>query len=166
MNVINKLFFFFMLMGFCNISYAQKEPQDIWSGNYALNSINNHKVITIDTLLIAKTTDANPKEIAARYESDLARWTLTSKREGGKEQQIVRRFLFDEEDKDDAYKEFGWTDLYKSGKMNCIDGGHFFICQTEPNTKVKFGIDEKFVTKTGVFGIWLHYGLVELQKVK
>lgn len=63
-------------------------------------------------------------------------------------------------------KKFSWTDLYKAGKMNCIDGGHFFICQTLANSDVKFGQNENYLTNTGIFGIWLHYGVVELKKIK
>lgn len=160
---MNKLFFFLIILGY-HASYAQQKIQDdLWTGSYEVHLKNGEKVTTVDTLVVVKTADADPNKLAARYESDLARWMLTSKI---KEEKIVRRFLFDPEDDEDAYKEFGWTDLHKSGKMNCIDGGHFFICQTEPNTTVTFNKDETYLTKTGVFGIWLHYGIVELQKIK
>jgi hypothetical protein len=163
---MNKLFFI-LLITLCIISYAQqkKEP-DLWTGSYLLHPKNGDTTTNADTLVIVKSADANPKDVAARYESDLARWALTSKKEGDKQKKIIRRFLFDVENDEDAYKEFGWTDLHKSGKMNCIDGGHFFICQTEPNTTVRFNKEETYLTKTGVFGIWLHYGVVELQKIK
>lgn len=164
---MKNIFLFFAFISLCNVSYAQKKIQnDIWSGSYVINSVNNKSLKTSDTLVIAKTADADPKEIAARYESDLLRWMMTSTKGGDKEEKIIRRFLFDPENKNDGYEEFDWTDLHKTGKMNCIDGGHFFICQTEPNTEVKFGKEEKIITKTGVFGVWLHYGLVELQKIK
>lgn len=163
---MNKLFLFFIVM-LCNLLYAQqKTTTDLWSGSYVVNPKNEDYSANVDTLVIAKTADADPNKIATRYKSDLTRWTLTSKKEGDKEKQIVNRFLFDVENKEDAYKEFGWTDLHKSGKMNCIDGGHFFICQTEPNTVVRFNKEETYLTKTGVFGIWLHYGIAELQKIK
>ena len=51
------------------------------------------------------------------------------------------------------------------GKMNCIDGGHFFICQSEPETLVKFGKEESYFSKTGIFGIWLHKGLFNLNRI-
>lgn len=160
---MNKLFFFLIILGY-HASYAQQKIQDdLWTGSYEVHLKNGEKVTIVDTLVVVKTADADPNKLAARYESDLARWKLTS---NIKEEKIVRRFLFDPEDDEDAYKEFGWTDLHKSGKMNCIDGGHFFICQTEPNTTVTFNKDETYLTKTGVFGIWLHYGIVELQKIK
>jgi hypothetical protein len=163
---MNKLFFI-LLITLCEMSYAQQKKQpDLWTGSYLLHPKNGDTTTNADTLVIVKTADANPKDIPAKYESDLARWALTSKKEGDKEKKIVRRFLFDVENDEDAYKEFGWTDLHKSGKMNCIDGGHFFICQTEPNTTVRFNKEETYLTETGVFGIWLHYGVVELQKIK
>lgn len=149
------------------MSYAQKKTAgDLWSGSYVVTSKNEDQHADTDTLIITKTADADPDKIPAQYKSDLERWTLTSAKGGDKEKQIVNRFLFDIKNKKDAYAEFGWTDLHKSGKMNCIDGGHFFICQTEPNTEVRFNKEENFFTKTGIFGIWLHYGLVELEKIK
>lgn len=163
---MNKLFFLFTII-VCSMSYAQKKTgSDLWSGSYVMISKNEDQHADIDTLIIKKTADADPDKIPAKYTSDLVRWSLSSAKEGDKDQQTVKRFLFDIEHKKDAYAEFGWTNLHKSGKMNCIDGGHFFICQTDPNTEVKFSKEEKFFTKTGIFGIWLHYGLVELKKIK
>ena len=46
-----------------------------------------------------------------------------------------------------------------------FDGGHFFICKTDPNSNVELKGDKPFKTKSGVFGIWLHYGLVTLKKL-
>ncbi|NML71935.1 phosphate ABC transporter permease [Chryseobacterium sp. RP-3-3] len=162
---MKNFFLITLLIGFSDLLSAQKKQErDIWSGTYLVNEINN-KVSTItDTLVMSRIKDASPKEIPAKEESDLARWSMTSKRDGGKDKITVKQFLFDVEDDEDGYKEFGWTDLHKEGKMNCIDGGHFFICQTQPNTTVMFGKDESYFTKTGIFGIWLHYGVVELQK--
>lgn len=163
---MNKLFFFLIILGY-NVSYAQQKAKtDLWTGSYILYPTNGDNATNADTLVIVKTADADPKEIAAKYKSDLARWVLTSKKEGDKDKKIIRRFLFDVENDENSYEEFGWTDLHKIGKMNCIEGGHFFICQTEPNTTVRFNKDETYFTKTGVFGIWLHYGVVELQKIK
>ncbi|MDQ0067689.1 phosphate ABC transporter permease [Chryseobacterium lathyri] len=139
--------------------------KDIWSGTYLVNELNNGVSGITDTLVVASMKDADPKGIPVKEESDMVRWSLISKRDGDKDKATVRQFSFDGENDRDAYKEFGWTELHKEGKMNCIDGGHFFICQTQPNTSVTFGKDEKYFTKTGVFGIWLHYGIVELQKI-
>lgn len=154
-----------MLIGVSTLLSAQKKTEkDIWSGNYIVNTLNREGSKTEDTLIITRIKEADPDEIPSKEESDLARWSMISKRDGGKDKITVKRFLFDVENKEDAYEEFGWTDLHKQGKMDCIDGGHFFICQTQPNTTVTFGKEETYLTKTGVFGIWLHYGVVELQK--
>ncbi|MDN5422937.1 MAG: phosphate ABC transporter permease [Chryseobacterium sp.] len=165
MNLVKNFFLMIMLTGVsCLLSAQKKKEKDIWSGTYLVNEINKGVSTTTDTLVVIRIKDADPKEIPAKEKSDLARWSMTSKRDGGKDKIIIKRFLFDIEDDRDAYKEFGWTDLHKDGKMNCMDGGHFFICQTQPDTTVMFGKDESYVTKTGIFGIWLHYGVVELQK--
>lgn len=166
MNLTKKLFLFSILIGLSDLLSAQKLiKSDIWSGTYIVQSVNKESSGVVDTLIITKTKDVNPKEVAARYESDVARWIIGSKKNGDKEKSVIQRFLFDIENKEDGYKEFGWTDLHEKGKMNCIDGGHFFICQTEPNTKVNFNQEETYLTKTGIFGIWLHYGIVELKKI-
>ncbi|MDH6250806.1 hypothetical protein M2347_000533 [Chryseobacterium sp. H1D6B] len=165
MNLMKGFFFILMLVGLSDLLAAQKKTEpDIWSGTYVLNPVNKAGSNNADTLIIAKTKDADPKEVAARYESDLARWTIASKKDGAQEKAVIKRFLFNLEDKEDEYEEFGWTELHKEGKMNCIDGGHFFICQTAANSTVRFSKDETYLTKTGIFGIWLHYGVVELQK--
>ncbi|REC79815.1 phosphate ABC transporter permease [Chryseobacterium elymi] len=159
--------FFLMLIGLSGLLSAQKNTgKDIWSGTYLVNEINNGVVRITDTLVVARIKDADPNEVPAKEKFNLARWSMVSKRDGGKDKATIKQFLFDVEKDRDAYKEFGWTDLHKAGKMNCIDGGHFFICQTQPGTSITFGKDEKYFTKTGVFGIWLHYGIVELEKSK
>lgn len=156
----------FTLLVFFTMAHAQEK--DIWTGQYSAKPLKNDLAVleNTDTLIIEKTTDANRDAVAGKYESDLLRWTLFSKKEGNHDKIEVRRFLYDLENDENEYDEFGWTDLHANGKMECLDGGHFFICQTQPNTLVKFSKEESFVTKTGIFGIWLHFGLVELEKVK
>ncbi|MCT3810509.1 phosphate ABC transporter permease [Elizabethkingia anophelis] len=164
---MKKLFFAFIITGVFSCIYAQKNTKtDIWSGSYGLYAIKDNLMKASDTLIIERVADAKADEVAGRYQSDLARWAVTSTKGGKKDQAIIRRFLFAPEDKEDQYKEFGWTELYRNGKMNCIDGNHFFICQTEPKTKVLFNGKEEFYTRTGIFGIWLHYGIVDLKKLK
>lgn len=164
---MKKLFLVFIATGLLGKLSAQKHTKaDIWSGAYGVYAIKDSLMKASDTLVIERIADAKADEVAARYESDLARWAITSTKESKKDQTIIRRFLFVPEDKEDQYKEFGWTELYRNGKMNCIDGNHFFICQTEPKTKVRFNDKEEFYTRTGIFGIWLHYGIVDLKKLK
>ena len=164
---MKKLLFTFIITGLFSYIYAQKNTKtDIWSGSYGLYAIKDSLIKASDTLIIERVADAKADEVAGRYQPDLARWAVTSTKGGKKDQTIIRRFLFAPEDKEDQYKEFGWTELYRNGKMNCIDGNHFFICQTEPKTKVLFNGKEEFYTRTGIFGIWLHYGIVDLKKLK
>lgn len=166
MDLIRNGCIFLLLIGLSGLVSAQKKAQkDIWSGTYSVNEKKSDgSFTTTDTLVIARIQDADIKQVPGREKSDLVRWSMTSKRDGGKDKITVKQFLFDPANDRDAYKEFGWTALHKEGKMNCIDGGHFFICQTLPNTTVTFGKEETYVTQTGIFGIWLHYGVVELQK--
>jgi hypothetical protein len=143
---------------------AQKTAKaDIWSGEYAVYPTND-LTKSAGSMTILKLKDLKANDLPVKLQADLERWNLMSEQENKKDSTTVRRFLFNEVD--DEYREFGWTDLHKTDKMNCIDGGHFFICQTDPETTVNLRGDKPFVTKTGVFGIWLHYGLVTLKKVK
>lgn len=162
---MRKIILTFILLSFSFLFKAQNTSEvDIWSGSYAVYSIKNDKT-ALDTLVIAKTKDVKPENVPSRFEVDLKRWTVISKKDKRGDSEVVRRFIFNPEDKDDEYKEFGWTRLYQEGKMNCIDGGHFFICQTKPDTTVDFQKEGTFLTKTGFFGVWLHFGLVELKKL-
>lgn len=149
-----------------NLFNAQEIKSDIWSGLYGIYSLNEKELPRIDTLKMAKTNDAKIEDVAGKLESDLKRWEISTKHEEKSDQKVVRRFLFDLEDDENEYEEFGWTNLHKEGKMNCIDGGNFFICQTTPGTTVKFNEKESFFSKTGIFGIWLHVGLAELKKLE
>lgn len=166
MDLMKNVCIFLLLIGLSGLVSAQKKTEkDIWSGTYMVNEKKSDGgLTTTDTLVIARIKDADAKEVSDKEKSDLVRWSMTSKRDGGKDKITVKRFLFDLANDEDAYKEFGLTDMHKEGKINCIDGGHFFICQTPPDTTVAFGKEETYFTKTGFFGIWLHYGVVELQK--
>ena len=104
---------------------------------------------------------------------------LHQQKEGKKDQAVIRRFLFVPEDKEDQYKEFGWTELH------CIDGereneleyrmdlkteiifssGCFYFCQTEPfcfaKTKYLFvvmfnGKKKNFIPEPEFSGIFFY----------
>jgi len=162
----NKLFFTFIFGLSVLMSAQTKNKTDIWSGIYTVHLLKDGLDKALDTLIIEKTTDANPEDEAARYSIDLSRWTIVSKKDEKQYKKVIRRFLYTPEDNEDQYKEFRWTDLYKKGKMNCIDGGNFFICQTQPQTNVYLDQKEQFFSRTGIFGVWLHYGVTELKKIK
>ncbi|MNK85770.1 hypothetical protein D3C87_1056600 [compost metagenome] len=151
----------FLLILISTSAFSQQRESDIWSGSYSVHP--NNDAVVQDTLIISRSKDLKPEDVPAKLEADLARWTVGSKRDAKKEDILVRRFL--QNDEDDEYKELGWTGLHKAGKMNCIDGGHFFICKTDPNSTVELKGDKPFKTESGIFGIWLHYGLVTLKKL-
>ena len=153
-----RLFFIVVLLGFFNNTYSQEK--DIWSGKYIIKSSES---ITIDSIKIEKIADLQKDDVAARFESDLKRWKITSKSDNYEDESIVRRFIYNPEDEENEYEEFGWTKLYLKKEMKCMDAGHFFMCQTKPNNTIKID-GESFTTKTGFFGIRLHYGLFELEK--
>lgn len=136
---------------------------DLWSGEYIVYHTDDLSK-SAGKLTVVKLQDLKADDLPVKLQTDLERWTMISEQAAKKDSTTVRRFLFNSEN--DEYKEFGWTDLHKAGEMNCIDGGHFFICQTKANTTVDLKGDKPFLTKTGIFGIWLHYGLVTLKKVK
>lgn len=149
---------------FLLLSFMVNAQTDIWSGSYAVFS-DKESSKAIDTLTIKPSLNLKSEDVASRFESDLKRWQISSSQDKSTNFELIRRFLFDLKEDENEYEEFGWTELHKSGKMNCADGGHFFICQTVPNSTVKFNNEESVMTKTGIFGIWLHYGYVELQKI-
>ena len=158
-----KSIFLIVLMVFCNFIHAQnKQETDLWSGSYAIYP--NKDDVSVDTLVIKKINDLTADQVPSKLEADLVRWEVASTRDSKKEAITIRRFLSNKED--DEYKEFGWTAMHKAGKMNCIDGGHFFICQTQAKTTVELKDDKHFYTETGIFGVWLHYGLVNIKKIK
>lgn len=158
-----KTTFFIILMVFSNCLKAQTTKEtDLWSGSYAIYP-NNDEVVA-DTLVIKKVKDLTADQVPAKLEADLGRWEVASTRDSKKEAITIRRFLSNNED--DEYKEFGWTAMHKAGKMNCIDGSHFFICQTDAKTTVELKGDKPFYTETGIFGVWLHHGLVTIKKIK
>jgi len=164
---MKKFLLVFIVTGLVSSLSAQKNTKtDIWSGSYGTYAINDSLMKASDTLIIERVADAKADDVAGRYQSDLARWTIMSAKDEKKYKKEVHRFLFAPEDNENQYKEFGWTELHRNGKMNCIDGNHFFICQTEPKTKILFNGKDEFYTRTGIFGIWLHYGMVDLKKLK
>ncbi|MFV0541491.1 MAG: phosphate ABC transporter permease [Aestuariibaculum sp.] len=147
------------LIGISNQLYSQNT--DIWSGNYILKSMD---LTPIDTIKIVKIQDVNKDDVASRYESDLNRWAILSKADNYEDKIKARRFLYDLSEDENEYEQFGWTQMYLKGEIKCLDAGHLFICQTQPNTTVKFSKDESFFTKTGIFGVRLHYGLFIMEK--
>jgi len=167
MKAKNSILFFLILI-LSTIAFGQKKvtldkKTDIWSGTYKIVpfSKDSIKKYQIQHFVIEKIKDANPDDVAGRYQADLLRWTIKLETQPDSDKEEVRRFFYNDED--NGYEEFGWTDLHKKDKMHCIDGGNFFICKTDANRDVTFG-DEILHTETGIFGILLHHGPFQLQK--
>jgi hypothetical protein len=147
---------------------------DTWSGTYRIEAGSKDNAQHIETAVYAinKLPDLREKDVASRYESDLARWRMSLQANGNSESvknepiknksTTLRRFLAN--DDLNEYEQFGWMGLYMQNKIECMDAGHFFFCRTEPNTKVNFSDKESYVTKSGIFGILLHAGVFELYK--
>jgi hypothetical protein len=143
---------------------AQTAPEkDIWSGQYEVFA-DTDATKSLGNLSISKSKTLKAEDVPSRLEADLERWTVSSAQDGKTDSTDARRFLYNEED--DEYKEFGWTEKHKAGQIKCLDGGHFFLCQTDANTTVEMKGEKPLFTKTGFFGVWLHYGLVTIKKVK
>lgn len=159
-NIIIKLITILLVYQSAMKTFAQKE--DIWSDYYKLSS---SKSTTIDTLKITKTKDANKNKVASKYETDLERWHISSKNDNHDNKIEARRFLYDKQTEENEYEQFGWTDLYENEEMKCLDAGHIFICKTTPNSEVIID-NESFFTKTGIFGIRIHYGLFMLERIE
>lgn len=142
---------------------------DTWSGTYRMEAGSKDNAQPIETAVYAinKLPDLREKDVASRYESDLARWRMSLQANGNSESiknesTTLRRFLVN--DDLNEYEQLGWMGLYMQNKIECMDAGHFFFCRTEPNTKVNFSDKESYVTKSGIFGILLHAGVFELYK--
>ncbi|WP_324026567.1 phosphate ABC transporter permease [Maribacter sp. BPC-D8] len=147
------------------VSCQEDEKTKIgWSGRYKIESYGKNKKdsLNIQYGIIEKTLNAKVEDIVRKYETDLVRWNMITQTGSQKDSVLLRRFLMNEEFNE--YEEFGWTELYKSGKMKCLDGGHFFLCKTTVDNKVKIG-EEEFIATTGIFGIVLHKGLFEFTKI-
>ncbi|WP_219216622.1 hypothetical protein [Variovorax boronicumulans] len=148
---------------------AGAAERDAWSGLYRHEWVADTQAARErpgagpSQLTIARAPDADPARLAERYQADLARWTLADGSGGGEKSEPLRRFLPRD------YGEWGWTALHEAGRMECLDGGHLFICKTAPDTTVAFGPEgprqETLRVKTGVFGIALHAGAFELKKL-
>lgn len=143
----------------------KNQGNDIWSGHYLLKPYGDSKLDDFDAkkIIIQKASDAAPEDLPSKYKTNAERWLIIDA-ENQNEQTEARTFLFNEED--DEYTEFGWSELHKKGCMECIYADHFFLCQTQPNSKIRFSDEGSFESKTGIFGVMLHYELFEMEKIK
>jgi len=87
-KLTKRLFIIVILLGFFNNTYSQEK--DIWSGKYIIKSSES---IAIDSINIEKIADLKKDDVAARFESDLKRWKITSKSDNYEDEVVVRRFI-------------------------------------------------------------------------
>jgi hypothetical protein len=146
---------------------AAVPSSDAWSGVYRLEWVKGSAAVersgaAAQTLVVAKAADADPANLVERYRADLSRWTLREAT-GSEQGRSLRRFV--ERD----YEGVGWSALHAAGSIECLDGGHLFVCRTQPGTTVALGPEgpkrETLIAQTGVFGIVLHAGAFELKKL-
>ncbi|WP_103863781.1 phosphate ABC transporter permease [Aquimarina sp. I32.4] len=155
------------LRSITSFGQQQESPNadiDIWSGRYKVIPFSNDSITTYKPqyFVIERIKDENPENLAVKYRDDTTRWTIKLESQPNDDKEEIRRFLFNKDN--NGYEEFGWTDLHKQGKMDCIDGGNFFICQTTTKTEITI-FDEILYTDSGVFGVLLHHGPFQLSKL-
>lgn len=138
------------------------QETDIWSGTYVLKTQQGQ---IVDTLKIEKTKSLTKDKVAGFFEHDLERWTIASAQDKFEEKINARRFIFNPDEGDNEYEDFGWTEMHRKQEINCMDVGQIFICRSTPNTNIHIG-EESFYTSTGIFGIKLHYGLFLMEQVE
>lgn len=146
---------------------ATAADADTWSGTYRMEpgSKDNARPISVATYVISKAPDLVAKNAAYRYQSDIARWSMRLQEGSKNDTSELRRFLTNEDRNGNEYEQFGWKEMHTAKKIECLDGGNFFFCRTEPNTHVRFSQNESYTTKSGIFGILLHAGVFELYKL-
>ena len=133
---------------------------DVWNGLYRLEWVVDGRPGI--EMRIERARDADPAKLVEKYRSDLARWTI-SQPAAPREAATLRRFVASE------YEGWGWGDLRKDLRIECLDASRMFLCRTAPGTTIFFGPDgpnrETLLAKTGVFGVVLHAGAFELKKL-
>ena len=143
-----------------NASLATQQD-DVWSGLYRLEWVGGQERQGAD-VRIEQAPNADPTELVEKYRSDLTRWTMLQV-DAPRERTTLRRFLPAE------YEGWGWDDLPKDMRIECLDASRMFVCKTAPGTTISFGPDrpnrETLVAKTGIFGVVLHAGAFELKKL-
>lgn len=159
------IFVFLILVWSCNFAQSKKDFS-AWQGSYILTKTikGNDQPVIIDTIIIAKAPDANKDKLAFKQGLDTRRLYIISQKSS--DTVLGKPFLYRPDEGYNEYEEFGWTKMYLQDKLAAIDGGHFFICSTVPGTTIPLGGKEKFYTKTGMFMVMLHYGVIELNKIK
>uniref|UniRef100_UPI001E622CA7 hypothetical protein n=1 Tax=Aromatoleum toluclasticum TaxID=92003 RepID=UPI001E622CA7 len=135
---------------------AASAENDSWVGRYAANWIQGSSG-TEGEVSIARASDAAPSAVVGKPDTDLARWEFSSL---GKNTIIeLRRFLPHE-----------YEGLHTTGSTECLSGSYVAVCRATPGTTVSFdgggALPEKFVVRTGYFGIFIRNGAAAFELTK
>lgn len=147
---------------------ARPDPHagDPWIGTYGLRWIEGSAAAGDagpSHATLRKAADADPATVPPGEGTDPARWSLggSADESGGV---MLRRFTPRE------YRDLNWTALHAAGTIDCLSSISMFICRTAPGALVTMGQEESgggeiTPTRTGMFGVALHAGAFELEKV-
>lgn len=139
---------------------------DPWIGTYGLRWIEGSAAAGDagpSRTTLRKAADADLATVPPGEGTDPARWSLggDADESGGV---MLRRFTPRE------YRELNWTALHAAGTIDCLSSVGMFICRTAPGARLTIGAEESgggeiIPTRTGMFGVALHAGAFELEKV-
>lgn len=120
----------------------------MWVGRYLATWIQGSPG-TEGEVSIARAPNAAPDKVVGKPNADLARWVFSSP---GKNRTIeLRRFRLDE-----------YEGLRTTGPIECLNGNYVALCRVKAGTTVSFdggrAVPEKFVVRSGYFGIFMHNG--------
>jgi hypothetical protein len=126
---------------------------DQWVGRYRTTWIQGSPG-TDGEVSIARAPDATT---VAGPDADRARWAFSSP---GKNKTIVlRRFLPEE-----------YEGLNSTAPSECLNGEYVALCRVKPGATISFDgggpVPEKFVARTGYYGIFMHNGAAAFELAK
>jgi hypothetical protein len=129
---------------------------DTWVGQYRTTWMQGLPG-TDGKVSIARAPDAAPATAVGNPDADLARWFVSSP---GKNQVIqLRRFLPGE-----------YEGLDAAAPTECLNGNSVALCHVKPGTTVSFdgggAVPEKFVARTGYFGVFIRNGTAVFELTK
>jgi len=141
----------------CSASEQDSSKTDLWSGTYALRFVAEDGSTPVENSLGII--------IIERSKSDPGYW-ISFAEKSTTDGATIEELSFGLDGEEDDYEEFGWTELHRDGKMNCIsiEKRHAFIFQTQPNTTVRLR-EGSFFSRTGIFGVQVHAGLFEFERI-
>ena len=150
------------------LSTAAIAKSDDWTGSYALKPLGSNPsasspaepAIPIESaqVVIVRVADEGVSKLDDDAEKlDARRWEIKQNDKPGRVK--LRPFL------PAQYKEFNFGLYSKLQTIECLDGGHLFLCKSMPRVPVSIGSGQSFETinvASGIWGVRLHSGAFEL----